>query len=155
MNAAVNEGRLSSDGPTDSERDRGLAYTEVWLAQHFADFYGENMKYCAERGSWLDWSNDAGLWRRDEQSLRTVRCIQNVCKASALFVRNDPSFGSEAAALRMARQIETARTVKGIEFLARSQPEVALAASSLDQDIWVLNTPGGVKAYEILKVEWK
>jgi putative DNA primase/helicase len=142
--AAANEGRLSIDGPTDSERGCGLAYTELWLAQHLADFYGEDTKFCAERGSWFVWDNDAGLWRRDEQSLQTLRRIQTVCKASALFVRNDPRFGSEAAALRMARQIETARTVKGIEYLARSQPEVALAASSLDQDLWVLNTPGGL-----------
>lgn len=122
---------------------RDLPFTEIWITEHFARFFGEEHKHCKDRG-WYYWDNDDGIWVSDAASLRTLRRIQDVCTAASVFARNDPNATSEAAAIRLARQIETAKTVKGVEFLARARPEVAVEAADFDADIWALNTPGGL-----------
>jgi putative DNA primase/helicase len=118
-----------------------LAYSEIAIAKEFAFFYGPDYRYCAERGSWYWW--DDGTWRRDDQ-LRTMGKVQDVCEGQAREARLDRAVGNDAKAAGLARQLASSRTVRGVELLARAIPMVAMSASQLDRDPWVLNTPGGL-----------
>lgn len=131
------------EGVEAAMRTVDLVYSELAMAHDFAQFYGPDFRFCAERGTWYWFDDPVGTWRRDDQ-LRAMSKVQEVCEEHAKRAVLDASLGSDASASRMARQIASARTIRGVEQIARAMPAVALSASNFDRDPWVLNTPSGL-----------
>jgi putative DNA primase/helicase len=118
-----------------------LAYSDHTIAKDFADYYGHDYRFCAERDSWMWW--DEFVWRRDDQ-LRAMARVQEVCLEHARQARRDSSVGSEQKQAGLARQLASYKTFKAVELSARAMERVSLSASLFDRDPWVLNTPGGL-----------
>lgn len=123
-----------------SDRDRREHYTDVWNAENFARLHGDDLRYCAALGTWYLW--DGRRWSRDETGEVIRRAVDTVrsfyADAAAL---EDPE--QRTALAKHAGRSEALARITAMVELAKSHPKIAVAASDLDANGWVLNTLNG------------
>jgi putative DNA primase/helicase len=106
-------------------------FSDEALAVRFAVRHAREWRYVAVFGKWFVYNGVR--WRADE-TLEVVHLIRKICcDASA-----------ECRKSGLALSLASASTVAAVERLARSDRRLAATADQWDQDLWALNTPGGV-----------
>ena len=106
-------------------------YTEDALALEFTSRHAEDWRYVAAWGQWLWWT---GTHWQHETTLKAFDLARLVCRKGAASCRNP----------KIAAKVSSAGTVAAVERLARSDRRHAATSDEWDQDLWALNTPGGV-----------
>lgn len=106
-------------------------YTEDALALGFTRSHAEDWRYVAAWGKWLCWT---GTHWQHETTLKAFDLARLVCREAAASCRNP----------KIAAKISSAGTVAAVERLARADRRHAATSNEWDQDLWALNTPGGV-----------
>ena len=106
-------------------------YTEDALALGFTRSHAENWRYVAAWGQWLCWT---GTHWQHETTLKAFDLASLVCRKAAASCHNP----------KIAAKISSAGTVAAVERLARADRRHAATSDEWDQDLWALNTPGGV-----------
>lgn len=113
-------------------------YTEVGLAERFVDEHWESVLYCAGMKAWLVWNGR--VWEKD-----TADAIRTKAKRTArgLYteVERIEDEGAKRVLLAFARQAESARGIKAMLELARS--ELPIQAEDLDADPDLFNVRNG------------
>jgi P4 family phage/plasmid primase-like protien len=107
------------------------AFTEDALALEFTRRHAEDWRYVAAWGQWLLWT---GTHWRHETTLKAYHLARRVCRDAA----------ASCPSAKVAARISSAGTVSAIERLARADRRHAATSEAWDQDLWALNTPGGV-----------
>lgn len=105
------------------------AFSDEALALEYAAEHSEDLRYVAQWGTWSQWTGTH--WRMD----RTLFAVDQV----RLTVRN-----AATVADKRRESIASAKTVAGVERLARSDRRLAATVDQWDADPWLLNTPAGV-----------
>lgn len=106
-------------------------FSEEFLARRFTALHGDNLRYVAAWGRWLEY--DGKVWRRDD-TLQAFDLARAICREAAAEADKDST----------AKALASAATVAAVERLARADREHAAIADQWDADDWLLNTPGGV-----------
>ena len=115
----------SEDGPLPP------AFTEDALALEFTRRHAEDWRYVAAWGQWLLWT---GTHWQHETTLKAYHLARRVCRDAA----------ATCASAKVAARIASAGTISAVERLARADRRHAATGDAWDQDLWALNTPGGV-----------
>jgi putative DNA primase/helicase len=115
-------------GPGSDEEKVPIEITEDSLAQVFVDENLDRIRYDHDAGAWYLW--DGVRWARDDTGTAAERCRHI-----------NRRFGHLDS--KLAKALGSARAVKGVEWLARTDQRVAVLASAWDSDPWLLGTPGG------------
>lgn len=108
-------------------------YSEDSLAVCFTERHGDDLRYVAAWGKWLQW--DGARWAPDD-TLRVFDRAREVCRTAAITDR--------ALKPTVVARITSAATVAAVERLARSDRRHAAVVAQWDADPWLLNTPGGL-----------
>lgn len=111
--------------------DSAGVYTEDALALAFAERHAHALRYCAVWGQWLAW--DGVRWAND-RTLYATDLVRQICREAA----------ESCADPRIAATLQSARTVRAVERLARTDRRLAATVQQWDADPWLLNTPDGV-----------
>ena len=109
-----------------AEAKRRGGLSEDALALLFIAQHGALLQYVAAWSRWLKW--DGVRWQYDD-TLRVYDMIRTACR--------------EALGSKASKKFD-AKTVAGVERLAKSDRRVAATVDQWDQDEWALNTPAGV-----------
>lgn len=109
-------------------------FSDEDLALKFVESYGDELKFCAASGKWLQW--DGARWRDDETRFAFSQS-RGICRQEAERARSS----NESA--RLARDIASAKKVACVESLARCDRRIAVRADQFDIDPDLLNTPDG------------
>jgi putative DNA primase/helicase len=107
--------------------------TEDGMARALVAHHGHELRYCPQRGRWLQWDGARWQWDEAEHHRELIRSL-----ARAL-----PDDGDREDRTFKKRALSAAGTA-GIERLARSDAQVVVSLSQLDADPWILNTPSGI-----------
>jgi putative DNA primase/helicase len=118
-----------SDGPDDEPLPPG--FTEDALALEFTSRHAYDWRYVAAWARWLCWT---GTHWQHETTLKAFDVARLVCRTAAASSSNP----------KVAAKISSAATVAAVERLARADRRHAGKSDQWDQDLWALNTPGGV-----------
>jgi putative DNA primase/helicase len=113
------------------DEPRPPAFTDEALALRFAEEHEADLRYVAPWGRWLHY--DATRWRFDD-TLLAFDLARRVCRRAA----------AECSRPKVAKLIASAKTVAGVERLAKADRRLAATIDQWDSDPWLLNTPGGV-----------
>ncbi|WKB50880.1 phage/plasmid primase, P4 family [Eleftheria terrae] len=105
--------------------------TEDGLATAFTRRYAEDWRYCAAWSKWFVWTGTR--WNTDE--VQYVLHLSRGIGHCASTLADTP---------RLRGRLASAATFAAVEKIARSDPQHASRASDWDNDVWALNTPGGV-----------
>jgi putative DNA primase/helicase len=105
------------------------------LADHFADTYGQNWRYCTELGDWMEWQGDG--WHTDRRN-----AVTDVCK----MITREALQWADARILTPdgKRKINSKSTIWHVRDLAGADRRISIEAAELDADPWLLGVPGGV-----------
>lgn len=110
---------------------RPPAFTDEALALQFAERHAGDLRYVAAWGKWLSWTGTH--WRFDD-TLQAFDHARRICREAAAACNKD----------KVAVAIASAKTVAGVERLAKSDRRLAATVDQWDADPWRLNTPAGV-----------
>lgn len=103
--------------------------TEDDAALEFARLYGDQLRFCHDRGAWLKW--DGSIWR-----VERTRLAFHYARELA----RDMARASNTKAVVMAAKTTFAA---GVERFARADPIFARTSDDWDQDPWLAGCPGG------------
>ena len=109
-------------------------FSEIGLSESFTASFGENWRYVPEWGKWYEWMGDR--WRFDELS-----AIQQ----SAIYHLKSIESDNRSSMLTpiQKRGICSAKTVKAVQTLSSSAPNIATPHALMDANPWLLGVPGG------------
>lgn len=105
--------------------------TDDGNALRLADTYGDRLRFCKARGSWLAWNGRRWTWD-DGAAVELARLI----------ARGLP--GEDKAAQRHRHHSLSWRGLSAMERISRSDPRLRVDLGHLDAEAYELNTPGGV-----------
>jgi putative DNA primase/helicase len=111
---------------------RAPTHSDEALALRFAERHSCDRRFVAAFGKWYLY--DGVRWREDD-TLETNDLVREICREAAAECRKKKS---------LSRSLAGAGTVAAVERLARSDRRLAATANQWDQDLWALNTPGGL-----------
>jgi putative DNA primase/helicase len=103
--------------------------TEDSAAQQFVNLHGDDLRYCHDRGAWLQW--DGARWVPDEiggafhWARELARRLAEAQDERKRYITSKTNFAA------------------GVERFAKTDPMVAVTAKYWDRDPWLLGTPGG------------
>lgn len=134
---------LGEDAEPDVVPEPGLPrYSEQWCARRIVDHKRGELRYVPTRGTWLVWSE--GRFRPDADLLAEALVKDQLAVLAQERLREAATDKERAAAEAEARQLLTARKVREVMALVKSDRAIAVSADALDHDPWVLNTPAGI-----------
>jgi putative DNA primase/helicase len=134
--AKLNEKYASPGNPSDDDAEPlapeiAPAFSEDALALLFANKYADTLRYVAAWGQWFIF--DGIKWDVDEK-LKMFSLSRLICREAGNSV-NKPN---------QAKAIASAKTIIAILTIARTDRRIAASVDQWDNDLWLLNTPGGV-----------
>lgn len=97
--------------------------SEETLSLEFASKFKDRLNYCPQWNKWYIW--EGNYWKEDDRN-QYRKCIRDVLNEIEM-----PDFRRRAS------------TVKGIEYLIDSEPELTSSPNDWDQNYWLLATPNG------------
>jgi putative DNA primase/helicase len=109
-------------------------FSEVTMAQRFANLHSANLRYVAPWNQWLRWREER--WQADD-TLEVFSLSREVCREASVEALKLPRGKA------VAQQLASARTIAAVEKLARADRRLAAKVDQWDRDPWLLNTPGG------------
>ncbi len=115
----------------DAAADLGvLSTSEDGLAERFVQRHGEGIVFDHDTARWFVWNG--ARWRQDDTDA-TLDSVRLLCREVAGWV-TEPG---------QQRRLQSQRTIKSVEQIARSDQRVACTSSRFDADPLLLGTPGG------------
>lgn len=111
-------------------------YSEIEIADRFANDYASVIRYVTTRKSWVYWTGKR--WSADETDY-VVDLARRHCRSEAALCASTP--GNTTA---QARSINSNKTVHAILKLAAVDQNIASRAVDWDADPWLLGTPEGI-----------
>lgn len=123
---------------TDEDID-AISVSDDELASRFTARFKDELRYVAAWDRWLIW--DGRRWAKDEKK-SVYNLSRGICREALNEHLTAGLIEPKAAALR--KRLGSAQTIYAVVKLAGSDPRHAIAASQLDADPWVLNTPDGI-----------
>lgn len=105
--------------------------TEDGMARALVAHFGHELRYCPQRGKWLQWQGHRWKWDEGEFHRERIRQLARILPEDT---RDWRKFHSRAM---------SASGVAGIARLAQSDTKVVAHFDHLDADPWLLNTPAG------------
>ena len=119
------------------DRPAQITDTDLANARRFAVLFGDDARFTAARG-WFVW--DGRRWAHDEKSVAVIA----LCKRTALSIFDEiRNAADQAAAFRHARRSQSKNSIAAMEYLARSEPGIAVPLTRFDADPWLLNVANG------------
>jgi putative DNA primase/helicase len=106
-------------------------FSDDALALRFAEHHVGELRYVAEWSTWLIW--DGTRWQFDKV-LRAFSYARLICREAA----------ASHNKLKRGKELASAKTVAGVERLARCDDRLVATGDQWDGDPWLLNTPAGV-----------
>jgi putative DNA primase/helicase len=125
----VTPAKLSATG--DGPEGRAPHFSDESLALTFAERHADDLRFVVKFGQWLSWTGQ--YWRLDD-TLHAFDLSRAICREAA----------ASCNKLNTATGVASAKTVAGVERLAKADRRMAATADQWDTDPWLLNTPGGV-----------
>lgn len=110
-------------------------YTDSGNGERLVALFGQDIRYCIEMQKWLVW--DGKRWGVDDAQEVTQKAKQ---MARLLYSQVAGSTAGE----KHARQSESAASIAAALKRASTEPGIAISASSLDQNAYLLNCVNGV-----------
>jgi putative DNA primase/helicase len=110
---------------------RPPAFSDEALALLFAERRGDELRFVAKWGQWLQW--DGRRWAPDD-TLCAFDLVRKICREAA----------AECNQPKIASVIASAKTVAAVERLAKADRRLAATSEQWDADPWLLNTPNGI-----------
>jgi putative DNA primase/helicase len=106
--------------------------TDDGNANRLVDLHGHELRYVAERGTWLRW--DGARWRWDRLGIvhEHARALANALPTGT---REDDAHRKWSL---------SARGLAAMEKVARTDRRIVVSSADLDSRAWELNTPAGV-----------
>lgn len=131
--ATATELQRISDGEAvaDSTQGRPPEFSDDALALRFAERHENHFRYVAKWAQWMMW--DGRVWKADE-TMHAFDCVRHICREASQSC-NKP---------RVATGLADAKTIAGVEKLAKADRRLAATADQWDADPWLLNTPDGI-----------
>ena len=116
-----------------------IALSDSDIAERFVQIHRHEVRYAAEWGRWLYWSD--GRWQHDKK-LRVQNLVRGVCHD----LRSELCNGcmSPDKERRQWERFGSLGTFKAVMGIAGADPAIAITADQLDSDPMALNTPGGI-----------
>jgi putative DNA primase/helicase len=114
-----------------SDDARPPEFTDESLALRFTATHQDRLRHIAGWGKWCVWSGS--VWRSDDTML-AFDYARTICREASAQCTDDA----------VAANVAAARTVAGVERLAKADRRHAATVDQWDGDPWLLNTPGGV-----------
>jgi putative DNA primase/helicase len=130
------DGRVSLTGGGLRPQIVAPEYSEIEIADRFANNYAAQLRFIKARGAWLYW--DGKRWQNDETD-HVANIARLHCKTEAALCASTP--GNTNA---QARALCSDKTVRAVLRLAAIDPRIASTVSAWDQEPWLLGTPNGV-----------
>ena len=106
-------------------------FSDESLTLRFTALHGPTLRYVAGWGRWMQWNGR--VWMADS-TLDVFDMARRVCRQAS----------SECNKEGVAKAIASAKTIAGVERLAKADRQHAASIEQWDADPWLLNTPGGV-----------
>jgi putative DNA primase/helicase len=137
-------GVLRADVPSEVARDleEPLYGTEHWLAWRALHLIGHKLRFVPLQGRWYVW--DGLRWVPDSVRLAEAEVHGVLISESKRIMAAAKTDEDRAAATKMARTFLTAQRASNVRKILESDRNIALSASSLDTDSWIVNTPAGI-----------
>jgi hypothetical protein len=110
-----------------------IAFSENALSYKFTKQHAETLLYCHGLGQWLRW--DEGRWREDH-TVSVYSAVRRICAEAG-----EAAVATEADGKKIARTINKASSISGIERLGRHHPHHARTSDDFDTDKRLLNGP--------------
>lgn len=120
--------------------------SDLGNAQRLAARYAEVIRFVHSTGTWHIWNGAA--WAPDDTgqidryARDTVRAMQR--EADAMVYGNEEQNEAKLTAVKWAIASENAARLGAMVQLARSEPDIAVTATSFDTLPWELNCPNGI-----------
>lgn len=121
------------------DQERSPEYSDDALALDFAYKYQPDMRFVAKWSRWLIW--DGARWVHDDTKANFDRA-RLTCRENAAKARSE--FTDSKKALRVARDLVSARTVAAVERMAQADRRMAATVDQWDCNADVINTPDGL-----------
>lgn len=104
--------------------------SDAFLADHFRQVYGPDLRYVAAWGKWFHW--DGHLWVPDRK-LMVADCVRECCvEVAAAYIMSNPG---------QAKSASSGKTISAVEKLVRADRQLAAVPEQFDANAWLLNTP--------------
>ncbi len=103
-------------------------FSDEALALRFAELHAGDLRYVAALNMWYHY--DGKRWQQD-QTLKSVDLVREVCRAAAAECGNGP----------VGTKLASSATVYAVQRLARSDSRLAATVAQWDAEPWLLNTP--------------
>lgn len=115
-----------------------MPFSDIALTRRVINTHGREIRWVKGDG-WYAWGG--AKWARDAEQEVKRRVVQTLAAASAeaLTTIEKPS-AAESTATRVAG----AKCLAGVASILKTDPRVSLTPAALDEDIFLLNTPGGI-----------
>ncbi|MEP3276973.1 MAG: phage/plasmid primase, P4 family [Stappiaceae bacterium] len=110
-------------------------FSESDIAAVFVERNCEEYRFDHSCGSWFKWTGVR--WSKDEIGL-AFDAIRMICDEAADAGRYLSTNGASGA-----KRIRSAKTIKGVEFIAQRRPHLSVTSAAWDQDKSLLGTPAG------------
>jgi len=114
--------------------------TDLGNAERLVDQFGQQIRYCYIRKSWLVWNGKAWVWdsgdRIEGLAKQTVR---NIYHEAA----NETDKTHRDKLVEHAKRSESSLKIKAMINLAQSEPGIPVVIPELDKDPWLFNCVNG------------
>ena len=114
--------------------DRPPEFTDESLALRYSAEHAATLRFVASWGRWLLW--DGSVWSFDD-TLKALDLSRVVCRQASAECNEDST----------ATSIASAKTVSGVERLAKADRRHAATVDQWDTDPWLLNTPSALSIF--------
>lgn len=128
-------------GGKDGSREDQPKLTEWGMAKRLIRAFGDRLRFCLNRGIWLEWDGtrwDAcakgAIWRWAKETVRQL----------GQEAADEPDPERRTAIFRFAIKCESKKLMAATIDLAWSEPGISITTDQLDADGWLLNCPNGI-----------
>jgi len=124
------------------EDDTPPVFSDVWLAERVIEEWGDSMRYVPSSGQWYVWAG--GRWKPDAVLLADHYIGRTLSRQAAILLRQGGTVRERAKAVTRAEAMCSARRLRDVRLVVRSDPRMTAMPDVFDNDPWLLNTPAGV-----------
>jgi putative DNA primase/helicase len=128
----------------------GERLTEAGNARRFARRYAGEVRYCADEDQWWLWKGR--LWERDVTG-EIMQLAKEMIRDLYAEAADEPDEARRAELARWAQRSESAKAIREMLYLARSEPRIAARTSDFDTHPSLLNFENGTLNLDTFELE--
>jgi P4 family phage/plasmid primase-like protien len=134
-------GEAPSPPSADSVEEQPV-YSDAWLVERVIEDHGHLLRYVPHLGRWYVWSN--GRWAPDAILLADHTLGRTLRRYAGILMQRGTTVKERAAYEKVARGLCSASKHRDVRHLLRIDPRITAPIEAFDNDLWLLNTPGGL-----------